>query len=143
MGNFLRGHVKLCRFSILVVPSSGGSSESDLLDFDSVFGINSVADSDAGIDSNSRVDSGADFGVCSGSDSGVESGADTGVDFGIDSVSGFGIRTAFGIDRWDGWCFHVLPQHGPAAALDHPTVPDPIPELNPEPIPELTSESIP
>ena len=60
--------------------NSGGSSESDLPDSDCVFGINSRADSDAGIDSDSGVDSGADSGVGFGADSGVESGANSGAD---------------------------------------------------------------
>ena len=52
----------------IIVVGSGGSLESDLPDSDSVFGINSGADSDARIDSNSVVDfdSGAD------SDSGTD-----------------------------------------------------------------------
>ena len=48
-------------------------------DSDSVFGINSGADSDSGVDfgADSGVDSGADFGVDSGADS--ESEIDSGI----------------------------------------------------------------
>ena len=56
---------------------------------DSVFGINSGADSDSGVDfgADSGVDSGADFGV----DSGADFGVDTGADFGVDSGADFGV----------------------------------------------------
>ena len=53
----------------------GGSLESDLLDCDPVFGINTGADSESGVDSNSGVDSGADFGFDSRANSRVDSRA--------------------------------------------------------------------
>ena len=71
-------------------PTSGGSSESDLPDSDSVFGINAGVDSYAGLDSDSRVD----FGV----DSGADSGANSRADFGFDSRVGSGIDSGIGID---------------------------------------------
>ena len=82
---------------------SGGSSESDLSDSDSVFGINSGADCDAGIHPDSGVDYGAESGVDSGANfgtnSGAKSGADSGIGSGIDSGIGTSseIRIGFGI----------------------------------------------
>ena len=52
---------------------SGGSSESDLPDSDSLFGINSGANFDAEIDSDSGVDSGADSEIRIDSRIGIES----------------------------------------------------------------------
>uniref|UniRef100_A0A182UW59 Uncharacterized protein n=1 Tax=Anopheles merus TaxID=30066 RepID=A0A182UW59_ANOME len=80
------------------VPSSGGSSESDRSDSDSVFGINSGTDSDARIDSDSGLDSGFDSGVGFGADSGADTGIGSGIDSGIDSRIGIGSRVDSGSD---------------------------------------------
>ena len=54
------------------VCNSGGSSETELLGSDSMFGINSRGDSDYGIDSYPGTDSGTDSSSGSGADSGVD-----------------------------------------------------------------------
>ena len=45
------------------IKASGGNSKLDLPDSDSVFGVNSRADSEARIDSNSGADTGVDSGA--------------------------------------------------------------------------------
>ena len=60
------------------VCTSGGSSNSDLPDSDSLLGINSGPDSDSR--TNSLTDFEVDFGADSGADFGVDSGADSEVE---------------------------------------------------------------